>query len=146
MTNVTIASTKDTPVNTDAEEAIERLLKSYVEAWHRNDMEHWGALFTEDCDFVGWKGIWWKSRGENVAGHKVIPEFIARQMPNYRAESARISFLAPDVALVHAVWTWPGFVPAPDCFPENRSGILTMVLVRRNDAWLIRASHNSRSE
>jgi uncharacterized protein (TIGR02246 family) len=63
MTNVTIASTKDAPVNTDVEEAIERLLKSYIEAWHRNDMEYWGALFTEDCDFVAWEGIWWKSRG-----------------------------------------------------------------------------------
>jgi uncharacterized protein (TIGR02246 family) len=125
-------------------ENVEAVMRAYVETWRRDDMDGWGALFTEDCDFVGWAGQWWRSRVENVAGHKAVPASVARQRSSYSVEIAGIDFVAPDVALVHAVWSWKDFVAPDGAGPVDRRGVLTMVIVRHDDGFRIRASHNAR--
>jgi len=125
-------------------EEIEAVVTTYGETWRRNDMQRWGALFTEDCDFVGWAGQWWRSRAENIAGHEAVPAAIARQRPSYAIEIADVAFVAPDVALVHAAWSWKDFVPEVGASGEDRRGILTMIMVRGRDGFRIRASHNAR--
>ncbi len=124
--------------------SIEAVMRSYVETWRRDDMDAWGALFTEDCDFIGWSGQWWRSRAENIAGHKAVSSEIARQRSSYTIEIADVDFLTPDIALVHAVWSWPDFVAADGLGREERRGVLSMVMVRRDDGFRIRASHNAR--
>ncbi|MGH3899778.1 MAG: YybH family protein [Pseudonocardiaceae bacterium] len=92
------------------EDAIRNMLAAYVATWHRNDMDAWGALFTKDSDFVTNTAVWWKSRDENVTGHKSIPTWVMAETPKYRSSVAEIVLPAADVALVHAQWEWPGFV------------------------------------
>ncbi|MES2055415.1 MAG: SgcJ/EcaC family oxidoreductase [Pseudomonadota bacterium] len=123
--------------------AIKRVLETYVEAWGRHDLDAWAALFSEMCDFVTWSGVWWHSRAENRAGHGAIPDSIIAQMANYRLTVSAIRPLSSDTALVHAFWDWPAF-ELPGGGPEDRTGIITMVLARSDDHWLIRASHNTR--
>lgn len=125
-------------------DSVEAVVTAYAETWRRNDMDAWGALFTEDCDFVGWGGQWWRSRAENVAGHKAVPASIADQRQSYALEITDIDFVAPDVALVHALWSWRDFIEEDGARPRDRAGILTMVMVRRERAFRIRASHNTR--
>lgn len=67
-----------------------------------------------------------------------------KQKMTYKLTLAKIHFLKPDIALVHANWEWPGFTsPLGE---ENRKGIITMVLVKQDRGWLIRASQNTRSK
>lgn len=126
------------------EDAIRNTLAAYVAAWHRNDMDAWGALFTKDSDFVTSTAVWWKSRDENVAGHKPIPTWVMAEMPRYRSSVAEIVLLAADVALVHAQWEWSRFAdPAADT-PIDHAGHITMVMTKQADGrWLIRASQNT---
>jgi hypothetical protein len=45
--------------------------------------------------------------------------------------------------LVHATWQWPGFtLPSGDELTDFQ-GIMTMVLVRQDGKWLIRALQNT---
>lgn len=125
--------------------AIDDVLAAYVDAWRRDDMEAWGRLFTDDSDFVTHTGLWWGSRQENVAEHRAVPASVSEQKPRYTLDALKTSFLAPDIALVHARWAWPAFVPEPGQEPADRSGIITMVMVRRGSTWLIRVSHNTRA-
>jgi uncharacterized protein (TIGR02246 family) len=125
--------------------AIQVLMASYLEAWHATDMERWAEHFTHDSDFITWRGIWWKTRDENLDGHKDIPGPIAEQMKNYRLSIEEIALLSPTVALLHARWHWPDFVEN-GLPPEDRHGLLTMVLVECDDRWKIRAIHNGRVE
>jgi uncharacterized protein (TIGR02246 family) len=127
------------------ETAIDSVLSRYVETWRTDDMDGWGGLFTDDSDFVTHGGVWWKSKHENVSGHKAVPDAVSRQKPRYRLDRTKACFLTPDIALVHATWQWPGFVQSPGDEPADRSGIVTMVMVRQDGRWLIRASHNSRT-
>lgn len=124
--------------------AIDDLLSAYVAAWREDDMDAWGRLFTDDSDFVTHTGLWWRSRHESVAGHKAVPAEVSRQKARYELRAVETSFLAPEIALVHAIWEWPGFVESAGEAPADRSGIITMVMVNRDRGWLIRASHNTR--
>lgn len=131
---------------TEATSLIEDVMREYRRAWSGNDMDAWGALFTDDCDFVGWRGDFWRSREENVSGHKAVPAFVQNQRSNYDVQIEDVDVLSSDLALVHALWTWRAFVATPGEQPEDRAGILTMVMVKRDGLWRIRASHNARCE
>jgi uncharacterized protein (TIGR02246 family) len=122
----------------------EDVIESYAQAWNQGDMDAWGKLFTEDCDFVTWAGIWWKTRRENVDGHKSVPATVAAQRQSYSIEVAEVDMLSSEMALAHARWTWRAFRATPDATPEDRNGIVTMVMVKTEAGWRIRASHNAR--
>ena len=123
---------------------IRRLLDRYTELWVQHDMSEWGELFTEDCDFITHRGIWWRSRAANVVGHEDVPESVLTQKHNYNQSILDIQPLGPDVMLVHTEWSWPDHVLPGATVGEDRRGIVTAVLVKREGCWLIRAVHNTR--
>lgn len=128
----------------DIEREVRALLADYTDLWIRHDMREWGGLFTEDSDFITHRGLWWRSRAENVRGHEDVPEAVIAQKRNYFQEILDIQHIAPDVVLVHTRWNWPEhLLPAAEA-AEDRQGLITMILVRRDDRWLIRAAHNTR--
>ncbi|MBA3712694.1 MAG: SgcJ/EcaC family oxidoreductase [Pyrinomonadaceae bacterium] len=96
------------------EEAIRRVIAELADAWNSHDMDTWGMLFTDDADFVNRGGGWWKSNRENVEGHRAIHEMLTRrkQEMNFRLRADKISFLTPDIAIVHAMLGVAGFFPA----------------------------------
>ncbi|AKU95540.1 hypothetical protein AKJ09_02204 [Labilithrix luteola] len=123
---------------------IEDVIERYVQTWQRDDMDAWGELFTEDCDFVAWAGQWWKTRRENVDAHKCVHASVAKQRQNYELEIAKVDMLCSELALVHARWSWREFRAMPDAPSDDRSGIVTMVMMKTEAGWRIRASHNAR--
>lgn len=127
------------------EAAIRKVLADYVEAWNKHDMTAWGKLFTDDVDYVNRGGGWWKSNRENVEGHKLIHDMLVGrgQEMTYRSNVEKITFLKPDIAIVQAMWEWPGFaLPSGEEVTDFR-GIITMVTVKRDGAWRIRALQNT---
>jgi uncharacterized protein (TIGR02246 family) len=127
------------------EEAIRKVLADYVETWNEHDMTAWGKLFTEDVDYVNRGGGWWKSNEENVEGHKLIHNMLVKQKQKmtYRSNVAKITFLKPDIAIVHATWEWPGFTTLSGEEAKDFKGIITVVTVKQNGTWLIRALQNT---
>jgi uncharacterized protein (TIGR02246 family) len=131
-------------MNASDEREIRAVMTETTDLWIRHEMDAWGAYFTEDADFIAHSGVWWTSRDENVDGHKDIPESIVPQKKNYIQEVATIQAVTPDVALVHTRWSWPDHLSAAAAGIENRSGVISYVLVKRRGRWLIRAAHNTR--
>ncbi|SOD60919.1 conserved hypothetical protein [Streptomyces zhaozhouensis] len=132
-------------MNETDERDIRRTLATYTDLWVRHEMDEWGELFTEDSDFITHRGVWWTTRRENVRGHKDIPETVVAQKKHYTQEIVSVQAVAPDVALVHTAWTWPGHRVSTAEPPEDRRGLVTLVLVRQpTGRWLIRAAHNTR--
>ncbi|WP_028925190.1 SgcJ/EcaC family oxidoreductase [Pseudonocardia acaciae] len=128
------------------ERDIRNTLATYTDLWVRHEMDGWGELFTEDSDFITHRGIWWRSRRENVTGHKDVPDSVLAQKKNYTQEIVSIRAVTSDVALVHTAWSWPGLVVPPADAPEDRGGLVTLVMVRRGGNWLIRAAQNTRTD
>ena len=125
----------------DDEGAIRGVVASYVDAWNRNDMDAWGTLFTDDVDYVNRGGGWWRSNADNVAAHRQIHDGMVRRgaRMTLNATVEKLAFLAPDVALVHVRTIASGAVPVANA----RSGIMTILMVRRGAAWRIRALQNT---
>ena len=127
------------------EQAIRSVLSAYAEAWNRHDMTAWGRLFTDDVDYVNRAGGLWVGNLANVAEHETVHAALKRQNQNmtWSAAVEKISFLAPGVALVHATWTWPGFVLPSGKRAADFRGIMTLVMLKQDGRWLIRALHNT---
>ena len=127
------------------EAAIQKVIADYVEAWNKHDMTAWGKLFTDDVDYVNRGGGWWKSNKENVEGHELIHNMLVKQKQKmtYKSNVEKITFLKPDIAVVHATWEWPGFTGPSGEEVKDFKGIITMVTVKRNGTWLIRALQNT---
>jgi uncharacterized protein (TIGR02246 family) len=125
------------------EKAIKAVLATYEETWNKHDMNAWGKLFTDDVDYVNRNGGWWKGNRANVEGHEALHEAMKKQNQKmtWSAAVEKISFLSPDIALVHAASKWPGFaLPSGE---EVKGGIMTLVLVKQDGKWLIRALQNT---
>lgn len=133
-------------MNETDEREIRDVLARYTDLWVRHEMDDWGALFTEDSDFITHQGIWWRTRAENVAGHKDVPASVLAQKGNYTQDIVGIQAVTPDVALVHTAWSWPGHVPSGSAGPEDRRGLVTLVMTKARGRWLIRAAHNTRAD
>jgi uncharacterized protein (TIGR02246 family) len=97
------------------EKAIKALLATYEETWNKHHMKAWGKLITDDVDYVNRAGGLWKGN----------------QKMTWAVAVEKISFLTPDIALVHATWKWPGFTrPSGDEVKDFR-GIISAVMVTR---------------
>ncbi|MFB4314884.1 YybH family protein [Actinomadura sp. 21ATH] len=127
----------------DASE-IRAMLTVQAGHWERHEMDAWGAFFTDDCDFITHRGLWWRSRAENVEGHQDVPESVVAQKKSYKQEIANIDGIAPGVALVHTTWNWPEHRLPGAAAGQDRCGLITMVLVKVSGTWKIRAVHNTR--
>ena len=132
--------------NAAAEETIRKIVDDYATTWNEHDMDAWSKLFADDVDYVNRAGGWWQSNDENIEGHRRIHEMlIAQGQPaTFHLEVRKITFLRPDIALVHVESEWPGFNPPNGTqATAGISGIITMILEKKEEKWLIRALQNT---
>ncbi|MGS2764430.1 SgcJ/EcaC family oxidoreductase [Sinomicrobium sp. M5D2P9] len=125
---------------------IEAALDDYVTHWNNNDMDSWGNLFTDDVDYINRKGGWWKNNKDNIDGHKQIHKMLMEtgQPKTFGLKVGKIEFLKPDVAVVQALSTWPGFKPLGSGDETyTLKGILTCIFVKTKEKWLIKTLHNT---
>ncbi|HQY59294.1 MAG: SgcJ/EcaC family oxidoreductase [Nitrospira sp.] len=128
------------------DKAVAASIAAFVNVWNAHDATALGRLFTDDGDFVGIAGTWWRGPAEIAKVHAEL--FAGRYDKSvYTAdESPSIIFLKPDVALVHWRWTISGVRSADgDLLPPYR-GIFTWLLVSRDGAWRLRAAQNNVSK
>ena len=128
------------PVRAD-DTAVRGLFQRVLDAWGRGDGSAYGALFTDDADYVAFDG-------SRTVGRRAIAESHQRLFDTWlkgtrltgRIQAVR--FPCPDVALVHATG---GTIFAGEAVPRpSRDSIQTLVAVRRDGEWRFTAFHNTR--
>jgi uncharacterized protein (TIGR02246 family) len=122
---------------------IETVISAVVEAWNRHDMKAYAAQFTEDADFVNVLGMHFRGRPQIEAVHVDLHRTIFRNS-NLRAASTTVRPVNEQVALAHVAWEMTGADGLPGWnVPELRKGMMSLVLVRTGDRWLITAAQNT---
>jgi uncharacterized protein (TIGR02246 family) len=135
MTNTTTATGIDAVVSA--------VVTTVVEAWNRHDMKAYSALFTEDADFVNVVGMHLRGRPQIEAVHIDLHRTIFRNS-NLRAVSTTVRSVSDEVAVAHIAWEMTGAEGMPGWnVPELRKGMMSLVLVRTGDRWLITAAQNT---
>lgn len=109
-------------------------------AW--GDADRYGAVFTEDADYITFFGGHAHGRQEIIDSHRPLFDGVLKGT-TLSAVITDISYLAPDVALVHTVGSTAKRHPNG---PEQGGGksVQTMVLVRLGGDWAVRAFQNTR--
>ncbi|MEV4369070.1 MULTISPECIES: SgcJ/EcaC family oxidoreductase [unclassified Nonomuraea] len=121
--------------------AIQRLFADFMAAWTAGDARAFGALFTDDSDYVSYDGTIARGRPAHELNHdKLFRGVLAGSALVGDLESVR--FLTPDVAVAHG--TASVLMPWRSTLPRRRLSRQTVVVVRTGDGWRIGAIHNGR--
>jgi uncharacterized protein (TIGR02246 family) len=125
-----------------ADEAIRELVARLVAAWNSGDMRAFASLFTTDASYITGQGRWLKGR------EAIEEEFSTSQGKRSAVtiNDTRIKLLTPYVALVHHTWEMAGSTNQEAGGAPLRSGIITQVLIREGERWLIAALQNTDRE
>jgi uncharacterized protein (TIGR02246 family) len=135
----TMNETLDRASTDDAQ--LSAVFQQLMQTWTDNDAAAFGALFTEDSDYVSYDGTRAIGRTEHQANHdKLFRGVLAGSALVGELESTR--YVTPDVAILHG--TASVLMPWRSKLPERRLSRQTVVLVRTPAGWRITAIHNGR--
>jgi uncharacterized protein (TIGR02246 family) len=137
MTNL-----NQTDTRVDDIAAIRNLFAEFAAAWNRADGAAFGALFTDDADYIDVTGT--RTSGGDAIGrvHQYLWDTFLKGSKLESNSDADIQFITPDVAIVIA--TGAARLEGQSAAPADRQSISTNILVKRSGTWLIRAFQNNR--
>jgi uncharacterized protein (TIGR02246 family) len=125
----------------DDERKIRRVFERLSTAWNIGDARQLASLFTEDCDYITF-------RGEHIIGRKNNEELHQQLFKSFlknttlATEIKQIKFISDDVAVVHCL----GIVSLQNKKNLKKNKISTNILVKEHHEWKIAEFHNSRIE
>ncbi|NKX86972.1 SgcJ/EcaC family oxidoreductase [Nocardia coubleae] len=121
--------------------AIAEVFQQLQRTWTANDAEAFGALFTEDSDYVSYDGTRAIGREQHQRNHdRLFRGVLAGSALTGELESIR--YITPDVAIVYG--TASVLMPWRSRLPKRRLSRQTIVLLRTENGWKITAIHNGR--
>jgi len=124
------------------EEVIKQIERLWDEAWNRHDPKALATLLAEDGDFVNVTGTLYRGRD---AFEKLMVRTHQMQFKDSTRSTleTHVKFLTPEIALVNARWRISGDRNADGTPRQPREGIMTRVVVKKADRWVVVAAHNS---
>ncbi len=124
-------------------EPIRKIIDEIEQAWNQRNMDLFASFYSEDANYITITGLRLES-GEAIKDeHTATHETIFRSS-HLKLSDPDIRLLKEDVAVVHVPWELsdvldPEGKPMP---PFN--GIVTHVMLRTNNHWVITTTHNTR--
>ncbi|MEV6557518.1 SgcJ/EcaC family oxidoreductase [Nocardia sp. NPDC051756] len=129
-----------TPHTTD-DMAVKEVFQQLQRTWTANDAQAFGALFTEDSDYVSYDGTRAIGRNQHQHNHdQLFRGVLAGSALTGDLESIR--YITPDVAVLYG--TASVLMPWRSRLPKRRLSRQTLVLLRTENGWKITAIHNAR--
>lgn len=125
----------------DDEATVRGLFAELLAAWGRGDGTAYGAIFTDDADYIAFDGSATKGRATIASQHQELFDTWLKGTRLVGSITA-LRFLGPDVALVHA--TGGTVMPGRTAASGSRDSIQTLVATRGDDGWRFAAFHNCR--
>lgn len=122
---------------------VKAVVAELAENWNRHDITAFAALFAENADFVNVIGMHWHGRREIETKHAQTHRTIFRNSVLQIVE-VKLRFLKPTIALAHARTELKGAESLREpVAPKLRRTLLTCVLMKDANRWLITAAHNT---
>jgi uncharacterized protein (TIGR02246 family) len=143
MSSITQMEEHFTMTSTPTATGVDTVVSAVVEAWNRHDMKALAAQFTEDADFVNVVGMHFRGRPQIEAVHIDLHRTIFKNS-FLRAVNTTVRPLNDQATMAHVAWEMTGAEGLPGWnVPELRKGMMSLVLVRAGDRWLIAAAQNT---
>src|SRR6202162_3062587 len=131
------------PSNMDADSAaIKQCVATWEDAWTRHDAHATAMAYVEDGDFSSTTGVpshGWKELESHY--NEIFTTFLKDA---HRTDTVKsIRFLGPDIASVDIDWQMTGAKTRDGKDVPNRKGLLTWIVTKRNEQWVILIYHES---
>ena len=129
------------PITATYNDAIEEVLKNFVEGWNLHDVKIFSKVFAEDADFTNVRGL-------SRQGRAAIEELHEPHFKTIWAKStlvitkSKIRFIKSDVAAVDAWWRLDGIKSAGGADQDARNGLLNFIMTKHMNGWIIIVLHN----
>jgi uncharacterized protein (TIGR02246 family) len=119
------------------DEQLIRMLPRYLgEAWNRGDSPSYAALFTDDCDYIGFDGTHVTGRAATARHHQKLFDSVMFGS-RLRLADITIRFVTPDLALIHADASLS--MPWQSADARKHRWLQSYIVVRNDDGWRIAA-------
>jgi uncharacterized protein (TIGR02246 family) len=135
-------ATADPPSTAESPDviAVRSLIDRMCDAWAAGDAIAYADCFTQDSDYVTYNGVHLHGREENAALHAALFRGVLKGTKlSARIES--VAFLSPNVTLIH---TSGAGAKRRQESSRHRKSIQTLVAVKQDQQWRIRAFQNVR--
>jgi uncharacterized protein (TIGR02246 family) len=127
------------------EVAVRNVPQAFRDAWNRHDGHALAQVMADDVDFVTVGAMWLHSRKNFEKYHVRLLSGRFNQSTIAVLQTA-VRFLRPDVAIVHWSWKIAGDRNVDGTSRQPRYGMMTMVVEKRNDNWLVVSSQNDNAD
>lgn len=122
---------------------VQQALTDLAAAWNKGDATAYGALFTDDADYITFFGLHLKGRQAIEDSHRHLFEGPMKGSQMSGADGTDIRLLSTDVALV--VSNGGGTTVNADAAPDpERQSVVTFTAVRAGEGWLFSSFQNTR--
>lgn len=126
------------------EDLIRALEQSFNDAWCRHDPEAMAEPLVDDAQFITVNGAWTTSR----AGFRDLMQRLHGPSGPYRASTRkspvmRVTFLAPDIAILHTRFWIDGEVQHDALSQPSRECVGTRVLHKIDGRWRVVTTQNT---
>ena len=123
--------------------ALNAISNKWEKYWNMHNMDSMGTLLTTDVDFVNVAGIWLKGKKEVVEDHKQKHQGFRFKTSVWKTDSVKIKYINPNLAIIHIGWGIIGAFEAENIPRPPGHGILTWVLFKQSEEWLILSAQNT---
>jgi uncharacterized protein (TIGR02246 family) len=138
-----VVSLTSAPAQSKSDEAAVRgVPQAFVAAWARHDGHELAKIMSENVDFVNVGGDWLHGRKDFELYHTRLLSGVFKQS-SLRVLDTAVSFLRPELAVLHWTWVVTGDGEENPTTHEPRRGIFTMIVEKRNGVWLVAVAQNT---
>ena len=123
------------------ESAIRSTIGVLQSGWNSHDMTLYMSVISSDANFVNVNGWWWQGHNEIKDAH-IKAHQTAFKVSKAEVVTKKIRFLKPDIAVAQAAWKVYGDVRNPTA----RDYMMTLLLRKKNERWLITDAQNGSVE
>jgi uncharacterized protein (TIGR02246 family) len=116
-------------------------IDAMVASWNRHDYSDMEKYITKDCEWINIVGMWWKNAREVKHAHQTYHNSMFKKTSMVK-KAVKVSFLAPDVALVHLTSGIGSFTTPDGTSVPALDDLATLIFVRQSNKWLLRAGEN----
>jgi len=124
------------------ETALRKIPQTFIDAWNTHDAGAIAGLMAEDVDFVSVGAVWLHGRSDVATFNErmMTGRFTDTQM---KLLGTRVSFLTPEIAVVHWAWQMQGDRNTDNTLKPPRYGIMLMVVKLGPGGWLVESAENT---
>jgi uncharacterized protein (TIGR02246 family) len=142
MLNLTLhAAAAQQPDKLKEETALRQVVTNYESAWNRHDAKGLAEQYHTDATWVNWFGAYSKGQPAIQEHYQTVHTTYFKTSHYYTRSIEDITFVKPDVAIMHVRTGLTGDERYPGQTFEFRR---TMVLTKRDGAWRILAGQNAK--